>query len=364
MSQLKKHLDKKGNSFPHLYIDQVTGEFWAVIRVRKKIRKRNLKTKSYIEAIGSIPQVLAELGNEKAQEKRAKKGPQKLLSGYWEDLKREKIADETSAATMKRMDTVWRHHLEPYLGNWAPKHVTPDMIPDFVIWHRKKKPGRQLVNVYKYMGNLFNYMVRTGALQQSQVPLINIPKSEKKHHDKKKGRIITDAENKAMHKNAKGRIRCVIALADPLGSRKMEIVSLEKSRIKTEDGRMFLVLDTDNTKTGLARVLPVPKRSEKILKKQIEESGDSPYLFPTKDGTKHIPAPLIDRDWKVLKKKAEIKGRLRFHDWRHTRATKFAQQKVNPIIACTILGMNISVYQKVYAQLSGKDLIETIDSID
>lgn len=58
------------------------------------------------------------------------------------------------------------------------------------------------------------------------------------------------------------------------------------------------------------------------------------------------------------------KGRLRFHDLRHSRATEFARQDVNPAIACTILGMSLRMYQKVYLNLSGADLLKTIDKID
>lgn len=365
MSQLKKHVDKKGNSFPHLYIDEVTGEYWAVIRVDKKIRKRNLKTTSYFEAIGALPTVLADLSN-KAQEVGVEQSelPNKLLSDYWEDLLKEKRADDVAESTMIRAKTVWNHHLKDYLGAWTPDRVKPDMLPDFVEWHRKKHKGKQLINVYKYMGNLFRFMTRVGALQLSQVPPISVPKKEKKHHDKKKGRFITEEERLAIKRNCKGtRIRLIVGLADSLGMRKMEIGKLDKERIIHEDGRYFLELTEDDTKTGLPRILPVPREIEPLLIEQMSASSGSEFLFPTKNGLKSIPAPVIDREWKAAKVAAKIKGAMRMHDWRHTRATEMAKQNINPIIACTILGMTVSVYQKRYMQLSGKDLIKTVDEM-
>lgn len=363
MSSIKKYRDKKGNSFPHLYIDTETGEFWAVVRVGEKIRKKNLKTKEYLRAITALPIALAELGDPESQKKAVVKAPQKLLRDYWADLRKAKVADELSEATLTRSDSVWKNNLEPYFGNWRPDQVKPDIIPDFVLWHRQKKPGRQLVNVYKYLGNLFSHMVKVGVLDSRNVPEISIPKTEKKHHDKKKGRIITDEERKALLACGSTRIRLVMGMADALGMRKMEIVALEKSRVIREDGRIFLELTEDDTKTGLARILPLPKHLEPLLREQTEESGSSRYLFPTKDGLKYLPSQVIDRDWVQAKKKAKIQGRLRMHDWRHTRATLMAKQNINPVVACTILGMTIRVYQTRYLKLTGRDLVATVDEM-
>lgn len=363
MSSIKKYYDRKGQSYPHLYIDVATGEFWAVIRVGKKIRKKNLKSKEYVRAISILPAILAELGDESSEAKAVEIAPVKLLSDYWEDLRKDKIADETKPATMRRLDTIWKHHLKDYFGNWRPEDVKPTILPDFVIWHRRKKPDTQLINVYKYLGNLLNYMVRIGALLPSQLPQIKVPKTEKKHHDKKKGRIITDAERIEMHKHGESRIRLINELADKLGMRKMEIGALEKTRILFEDGRYFLELTEDDTKTGLPRILPVPKHIEPLLIEQMADSGESRFLFPTKDGRTYIPAPLIDRDWKAVKEAAKIKGRLRLHDWRHSRATEMAKQNINPVVACTILGMTIAIYQKRYLKLTGRDLVKTVDEM-
>lgn len=363
MSSIKKYKDKKGNSFPHLYQEEMTKEFWAVIRVGKKIRKKNLKSTEYVRAIALLPSALAELGNPEAKEEVKEKASNKLLSDFLDELRREKVANDTSSATLKRFDTVVKHNIKPYLGNWRPDQVKPDMLPDFVIWHRKEKPGRQLVNTFKYLGNLFSYMVRIGALQQSQVPVIKLPKIEKQHHDKKKGRIITNDERKALLKHGSTRIRLIMGIADSLGMRKMEIVALEKSRIVKEDGRVFFELTEADTKTGLARVLPVPKHLEPLLREQMDESGDSRYLFPTKDGGKYLPSQLVDKEWVEVKAAAKIKGRLRMHDWRHTRATLMAKQNINPVVACTLLGMTISVYQKTYLKLTGRDLVATVDQM-
>jgi len=48
------------------------------------------------------------------------------------------------------------------------------MLPDFMAWHRKKRPNTQFVNVFKYLGNLFSYMVRMGVVETKNLPLLTI----------------------------------------------------------------------------------------------------------------------------------------------------------------------------------------------
>lgn len=361
MSNIRKFKNAKGQSVPHLYQDDDTKEFWAVIRVGKKIRKKNLKTKSYVEAMGLLPGALAELGSLKDEEKQ-KRETNRLIRDYWADLKLEKVANETADSTLKRMDTVWKHNLEPYLGDWRPDQVKPDMMPAFILWHREEHPKVQLMNTFKYLGNLLNYMARVGAIQVSQVPVIKLPKSEKLHHEKKKGRIATDVETRTILERGSSRMKLINGVLEALGMRVMEFVAIEKDRIKLEEGRYFLELTEDDTKTGLARILPVPRHLMLPLKLQMLESGDSKWLFPARNG-KHLPYQMINKEWLALKETANISGKLRLHDWRHRRATLMAKANVNPIVACTLLGMSMRIYQKVYAQLTGRDLVETVDQM-
>lgn len=362
MSNLKKHKDRKGNSLPHLYIHQSTKEFWAVLRIRGVLRRKNLATTEYTVALARLPQALSELGSEKFSARAKKIGPNKLLCDYWADLVREKRSREIAEATLIRMDTVWRWHLEPYLGHWRADQVKPDMIPDFVLWHKKTK-GTQLVNVFKYLGNLFGFMVRVGALQVPQVPLIELSMKEKKHHDTKKGRIVTAEEKVKLLNHGDQATRLVIGVAEALGTRKMEIVSLKREFVKIDAGRYFFDLPNTHTKTGLARILPIPNHLSQLVRDQMTETDGAVYLFPREDRKTHIASQVFDRKWLAVKKAAEISGRLKMHDWRHTRATLMAKQNVNPVIACTILGMTIKTYQEKYLNLSAQDLMNTVDKM-
>jgi integrase len=364
MSSLKKYKDNRGNSTAHLYIDVKTRTFWAVVRVGNTIKKESLKTTDKLTALANLPDVLKRLGSE-ADEKGEKKAPNKLLKDYWKELITQKNSVETSESTLKRMDIIWRHHLENYFGNFRPEDINSNMMPAYIEWHKKERPGTQLYNVYKYLGNILNYMYDVGAIRREQMPALDLPKKERLHHAKKKGRVISPKEYDALISKATSlRIKLLIALDYVIGARKMELVKIKKhEQITKEDGRYYIRLDESDTKTGLPRVIPVPNHLNALLEQQITQTKASAFLFPTKDGKRYAPAPVIDREWAQTKRLAQIQGRLRFHDLRGSAATNMAKQNINPIVACTILGMSISMYQKVYLQLSGKDLMISVDQL-
>lgn len=361
MSKLKKYKDRKGNSTAHLYRDEVTDLFYAVIRIGEKIEKKSLETSDYLEALRLLPLALEQLGKPRIE---VANTTNKLCRDFWKELRAEKEAKEIRPSTLLKIDSVWDGHLEPFVGNLRPDQIQKGIETDFILWHRKHFKNQQLFNPFKYLSNLFAFMLDRGAITASQMPELKLSKSEKRQHAKKKGRVITSDERAALHEHGSTRIRLIISLGDVLGMRKMEIGALEKSRITKEAGRYMIGLTEDDTKTGLPRLLGIPKSSQRLLEEQVKASGRSRYLFPTRDGAKYLPSQLIDREWLAVKKLAKIEGRLRFHDLRHSRATEFARQNVNPAIACTILGMSLRMYQKVYLNLSGNDLLKTIDAID
>lgn len=357
MSKLKKFKNSKNESIPFLYRDTGNLKFFAVARRGKRVFKRSLETTDLLDAMGKLPEVLREMGAITGD-----KAPVKLLSEYWKDMVSEK--KKAKPATISRINVIWEHHLKDFFGNLRAADIHPKIADEFVQWHDKKKPGVQYVNIYKYLGNLLRYMVRIEVLKRAQVPVLEISEKESKHHKKKKGRYVSGEEYSKIIEHAKTeRVKLLIHIGYNLGMRKMEIGKLEKARVLHEGSRYYFALDEGDTKTGLARVVPVPKKLESLLKKQLKDSGDSEFVFPSADGSSHLVPQIIDREWAAAKEAAKIKGRIRFHDLRHTCATNTAKLAINPVLAVTMLGMSLKTYQQVYLNLSGKDLILAADQL-
>lgn len=360
MSNLKKYINNKGQSVPHLYHDELSGVFFVILRVGHRIKKRSLKTKEYLEALRSIPTVLSELSSKKEFKSSA---PNKLIKEYWEEFRTERESFGVADDTLRRMGNIWDYHLEPYFGNWPAHDIYPEMMPKFISWHNKNSPGVLMYGSFKYLKALLNYMLRVEAITSKQIPMIKLPRKEQLHHEKKKGRVVTPDEfNKLIESATTLRIELIIQISYYTGMRKMEIVSLERDRVVEENRRYFLILENTNTKTRKARSIPLPDSVSEKMREYLRYAK-TPFLFPKKSGLASVSSQLIDRDWNATKKKAKIIGRLRFHDLRHTCATNLARTGTNPILASTLLGMSIKTYQDTYLNLKKEDLILTVDNL-
>lgn len=356
MAKIKKWVDPNSKlDIPHLSIDEQSGEFWVVKRIGKAIKKKNLKTDKLTLAKARMMNALAELGDENAKAK----GLQKLIRDHFEKhFERKRDVKKVKASTLIRVRSVWENNLEPFFGNLTASQITPQTIDNFISWHRKTRPDVQLYNPLRYWSSLQNYLIRIGELSPVQAPKIEMPKDQVIQQNKKKGRVISFADFEKIAKEAPAYLKLMLEIAYRVGMRKMEIASLHEEQVIEIAGRLFLKLEGEETKTGLARTIPVPQAILDAFKAHIETVDG--YLFPNNRGS-FKASQVIDRDWNMAKEAAGIKGKLRFHDLRHTCATNFARMKVNPMMAVTLLGMSLRTYQKTYLNLSAQDLIEVAD---
>lgn len=349
MSGFKKFKDKKGNSYPYLYIDEASGIFYAVARRGAKVLKSSLETTDFNTARSKLYTVLRDLEITKNVVK-----TNKLVKEYAADMLKEKIAQEIKESTQNRIEVILEKSILPFWGNFNASHVTQDNVTLFMLWHKEHRKGIQFVNVFKYLGNLFRFMHERGAI--SIIPKLEIPKTEIRQHAKKKGRVATDEELKKIFSHMSGQTKLITQIALSTGMRQMEIGLIETSRIRKIGETIVFCLDTDDTKTGMAREIPIPSTLNAEIEVLIKK--DSQFLFTQyRNEKKPIDAQAIDKAWRKARDSAGIIGRLRFHDLRHTCATTMARRNINPVIACTMLGMSLRTFQKTYLNLSTQDLI-------
>lgn len=353
-SRLVRFKDKKDNKYPYLYIDEMTGMFYAVKRIGKEVKKKPLG-KEFLKARSEVLTAIQELAD-------GKPGPTgtKIFKDYYEIMMEQKRSIDTKEITLTRIEGLWRLSIEPYWAFMTPEDITQDQITSFITWHRRHRPGIQFINVFKYLGNLFSIMIERGDLPISQRPKLTIPKEEQKQHDKQKGRYITDDEFKKIVHHADETTWLALNIAYCTGMRKMEILNLEKSMLELQVDRYVVKLDTDDTKTGLARVVPMPAFLTEKIKDRM---AGARFLFPMKfDPSRSMSGQLLDKGWVLAKAAAKIRGKMRFHDLRHTAASNLAKDGVNPVVSVTMLGMSLVTFQKTYLKLQTSDMIVAVES--
>jgi integrase len=355
--KLKKYIDPKGRSYPGLYRDEVTQIFYLRNRALGKI---SLETDIAKNAIAKLHTAYDEL--ERRKNKAVVSDKQNvLMRDLFEKMIALKKADEVSEATLRRIGPIWKKSIEPFWGDVVPSDINQEKVDDFKDWHRRNRPGIQFVNVFKYLGNLFNLAVDYGYLPREKLPKLELPKNEEKHHASKKGRIVKHEEFLAIADKIDERFLLIVTIAYYMGMRMMEIGKLECKRVIKEGGKVYIDLSHFDTKTGIPRTIPVPGfLAEGLL--ELARTNER-YVFPMVREPKRFIAPqMIDRTWRAAKEAANIQGRIRFHDLRHTAATNMARRDINPVLAVTYLGMSLKTYQKTYLKLSKEDLLVIAES--
>lgn len=150
-----------------------------------------------------------------------------------------------------------------------------------------------------------------------------------------------------------------ILLAARCGMRKMEIMQLLWENIDLKKMRIKVW----SSKNGKWREVPIVPDIQAALSHQKTNQVDrTPWVFPMKSlPSAHQSGQLFDKLWIDVKRAAKIQGRARFHDLRHTFATRTAEDGWPPIIAYKVLDMSPDIYNKTYCKPSSQSIADIFD---
>jgi len=269
----------------------------------------------------------------------------KNLTTLWGEMLAQK-SGQWKKATLQTYNKSWNVVFSRFWGSHYPKEITQAEILVFKSWYLKEFPTREPSKIKIHLKVFLDYLAVNGLI--SSPPdlkclddLVKI--SLRNSRRVKVGRALTPAEFDSLAEAAvfyaPEWAGSVVLLAMSTGMRKMEI--LDRSGFKwSPDNMMLKVWSQKNSKW---REIP--------LKWGLSQFFGSKILNYLTIGRKFTPQA-FDSHWIKIKKSAGIKGRLRFHDLRHTLASRSAEAGWSPVTACDILDMSLAVYQKIYAKPS------------
>ena len=125
-------------------------------------------------------------------------------------------------------------------------------------------------------------------------------------------------------------LRDIISVDLQTGMRKGELLPLTKSQIDFRQG----YIDILKSKSGKERKIPISKKLDKLLRTLYAKS-DSEYIFP--NPATGLPYVDIKKSFNSLLKRANIEN-FRFHDLRHTVATRMIEKGIPVPVVREILG--------------------------
>lgn len=149
--------------------------------------------------------------------------------------------------------------------------------------------------------------------------------------DNLKERILTELEENELLRELSGQLRSIVIVALNTGARLGEVLSLEWGHVDFNNERILL----EKTKSGKSREIPINQTLMIELEKMQVLNGKSPYLFFNPGTGK--PFMNVRKGFIAACDRASIEG-LRFHDLRHTFASRLVKKGVDIITVKELLG--------------------------
>ena len=205
-------------------------------------------------------------------------------------------------------------------------NVTPNILEqfkDYLLHTRKVKPST--VNRYfALLSKMFNLAIDNNLTSKN--PVKNIKKLRENNY---KVRFLTKTEEDSLYsalKNSPKYLSDIVTTALQTGMRKGEILNLKWSNIDFEFGFIELL----ETKSGKSRKIPISPKLKQVLD-NIPRTCE--YVFNIA-GEKIGD---IKKCWNTAIRNAGITN-FRFHDLRHTVATRLIEKGIDIVVVKEILG--------------------------
>lgn len=225
-------------------------------------------------------------------------------------------------------DYIIQAHMLPYFGDLALAEITPLLIEKYRVARlktgiKKSSENREL----SLLRRMYHLGQDWDLVDQNPVTKVKFF-SEK---DNYKERILQDHEEALLLAACPDYLRPIIIAALNTGMRRGEILNLQWSQVDLNKR----TIRVENTKSGKNRIIPVNEILYQELSKIRSSSQINDFIFLNPQTGK----PFVDvkRSFKTTCKELGIKN-LRFHDLRHTFATRLIQSGVDIICVKELLG--------------------------
>ncbi len=374
--------------YPHYYINSLSGK----IKYRRDINGKTLNI--YTGIVGKlnpktgtvdgiakareiVEQKLEEIrtGKSETQVKRERQGVvNPSVESIWtHEFLIVKLEGKTIGTT-KNYIKEWKNGISGFWGTKTCRDVTTENISKYKAWYLKENPERLFDKTFDFIKMFFRFLRQRGFIEAlpdwtELNDLDLVIKKNKKY--KKAGRVYTPEERVAMlaawqrflggklggttthHKKfLAARARLSVRLGLFGGLRAMEALTLKYEHVDEKK----MVLNVWSLKNHKWREVPLVPEVLDAIKYQQEANRflKSDWIFPMpSDPDKHLSDQLLGKTWYRVRMYAGVipkhKYDARFHDLRKTFATQTAELGWPVKVACEILDMSMSVYEKVYA---------------
>ncbi len=233
--------------------------------------------------------------------------------------------------SMQRSYSSYLKHLIPFFGGLRLTLISPKNVSQYKVLRmgggaRPATINRELAMLSK----AFNVAIKEWEWLKDN-PVSRVPKEKENN---KRDRWLTEDEEKTLLGHCPKWLSEIVIFALNTGLRQDELLSLEWPRVSLVRKTILI----EKTKSGKPRTIPLNEIVLNVLRKKAEEKviGVRGIVFGTSCGTKILPSNLRRAFYNALEK-AGVED-LKFHDLRHTFATRLAQGGVDLYKIAKLLG--------------------------
>lgn len=219
-------------------------------------------------------------------------------------------------------------HMVPYFGEMTLEDITSLSVEKYKAKRMDDDVSRSTVNrELTILKKMFNLAIDWRLLDGN--PALKVKHFSEK--DTAVERILTPGEERRLLAECPAYLQPIIMTALHTGMRRGEIFGLRWSQVDLTKR----VIQVKQTKSGKDRLIPINGTLFEVLAGLKASDGTSDYVFPNPETGK--PYTEVKKSFKEACKRAGITA-LRFHDLRHTFATRLVTAGVDIVTVRDLLG--------------------------
>ena len=228
-------------------------------------------------------------------------------------------------------------NMAPFFGDKGVWEITPHLVEQYKARRLQSGVTRSTVNrEITILKKMFSLAVDWGYVQTNPASKVKLF-SEK---DTQKERILSWAEEGRLLEESPKFLKPILMTALNTGMRRGEILGLKWSQVDLERRQIRV----QQTKNGQDRVGPINEPLHEVFVALRATGGQNRLVFPNPDTGE--PYTDFKKSFKAACGRAGIEG-LRFHDLRHTFASRLVEAGVDLITVRDLLGhFSVKVTQR------------------
>lgn len=252
-----------------------------------------------------------------------------------------------------KSDLSMTKHIKEFFKNIELNSITPKTIEDFkqYLINKYELKNSSINRHLEALSKMFNLCIANGLIENN--PLKDVKKMKKDNYTV---RFLTKSEEKTLFEHLPERLKPLVICALKTGMRKGEILNLKWSNIDFNKNCIELL----RTKSGKKRKIPISKILKDVFLK-LKKDSKSEYVFVNPQSNE--PYNDIKKSFTTAVKAAKIKN-FRFHDLRHTFATRLIEKGVDIVVVKELLGHASITTTMIYVHSDAERKRNAINLID